>query len=260
TPPAGLPRILDGERVSGFVTELPSNPLLRSADLPSLSELARAQDGLVVVDDTAGTPVNVEITPYADLIAVSLTKYMSGRGDVLGGALLVSPRSPHGERLRDRLAREHEELLWWSDAVVLEERSRDFVDRMRRTNKNAEALSERLRAHPRIEQIYYPKFDPGGGYDKVRRRDGGYGGLLSILVRDAPTRAPVVYDNLRVSKGPNLGTAYTLACPYTILAHYGELDWAESCGVSRWLIRVSVGLENIEDLWSRFEDALAAAG
>ena len=69
---------------------------------------------------------------------------------------------------------------------------------------------------------------------------------------------PAVYDALEVCKGPNLGTNFTLCCPYTILAHYRELDFAEQCGVSRYLLRVSVGLEEAEWLKSRFREALDA--
>ena len=73
-----------------------------------------------------------------------------------------------------------------------------------------------------------------------------------------PVARPAVAAGYRVTKGPSLGTNYTLACPYTLLAHYPELDWAESCGVSRWLVRVSVGLEQAADLIERFDQALAA--
>jgi cystathionine gamma-synthase len=96
--------------------------------------------------------------------------------------------------------------------------------------------------------------DPGSG-----AVDSGGGGLFS-LVLDEPLRAPEFFDALRVSKGPSLGTNFTLACPYTLLAHYGELEWAESCGVARHLVRISVGLEQADDLCRRFDEALAAAG
>ena len=67
-----------------------------------------------------------------------------------------------------------------------------------------------------------------------------------------------MYDALRVSKGPSLGTNFTLVCPYPLLAHYKELEWASGCGVPSHLLRVSVGLEAIEELWQRFEQALDA--
>ncbi len=90
----------------------------------------------------------------------------------------------------------------------------------------------------------------------MRRKDGGWGALITFLPRNGDKTSPGVYDRLEFSKGPSLGTVFTLACPFTLLAHYTELEWAESCGVSRYLIRISVGLEDPEDLWRRLERAL----
>ena len=90
------------------------------------------------------------------------------------------------------------------------------------------------------------------------RSGAGYGCLLSFELKQGRQQAQVVYDALRVSKGPSLGTNFTLACPYTQLAHYDELAWAARCGVPSHLLRVSVGLEDPGDLWKRFELALEA--
>ena len=79
--------------------------------------------------------------------------------------------------------------------------------------------------------------------------------MLSFALKSA-RKAPRVYDALKVSKGPSFGTRFTLACPYTLLAHYRELDWAECCGVPPHLIRVSVGEEDPKALRDIFEDAL----
>ena len=88
------------------------------------------------------------------------------------------------------------------------------------------------------------------------RSGAGYGCLLSFELKQGRQQAQVVYDALRVSKGPSLGTNFTLACPYTQLAHYDELAWAERCGVAADLLRVSVGLEDPDELWMRFQQAL----
>ena len=93
-------------------------------------------------------------------------------------------------------------------------------------------------------------------YESVRRAHGGWGSLVTFLPRDADTTSPRIHDRLAVCKGPSLGAEFTLACPFTLLAHYGELDWAESCGVSRYLIRLSVGLEDPQELWRRLDRAL----
>ena len=84
------------------------------------------------------------------------------------------------------------------------------------------------------------------------------GSLFSLVLRD-PEKTPAFFDALRVCKGPSLGNNFTMACPYTLLAHYDELDGVDGAGVSRWLVRVSVGLEGLNDLRERFDEALAAA-
>lgn len=108
-----------------------------------------------------------------------------------------------------------------------------------------------------VERVFYPKFICRQHYDAVKKPNGGYGGLLSVVLKNEKA-AQQFYDNLHCAKGPSLGTNFTLASPYTILAHYTELDWAEQYGVSRHLVRVSVGLENRDHLLSLFKSALDA--
>ncbi len=242
--------------VSAIVTEVPGNPLLETPDISALAELAHGNDALLIIDDTVATAVNIDVTPWADLIATSLTKNFSGQGDVMGGALIISPKLGCAEDLAARADTAFEDLLWWEDALVLDRRSVDFPQRMARINRNGAEIARFLAAHPAVETVYYPGLEPDPNYDAIARSGSGYGGLLSFLPVDCATRSAEIYDVLRVNKGPSLGTDYTLCCPYTILAHYGELEWAESCGVSRWLIRLSVGLEDVDDLKQRFADAL----
>ena len=80
--------------------------------------------------------------------------------------------------------------------------------------------------------------------------------MFSVVLRDAAAKTERFFDALQISKGPNLGTSFTLCCPFTILAHYRELDFAEGCGISRYLIRVSVGLEKSDWQIERFAEAL----
>ena len=251
-----------GAPPAAIVTEVPSNPLMRTVDFARITPIARQRGALLIVDDTIATPVNVDVTRHADLIVTSLTKFFCGQGDVMAGALIVNPQSPDYDFLTEAARGQHQELLWWEDAVVLEQRSRDFKTRVRRINMTGEALADYLRAHKAVEAVHYPKFDASSGsesgYEQLRRADGGYGGLLSILLRDAPEKSGPFYDCLAVNKGPSLGTNFTLACPYTLLAHYGELEWAESHGVSRWLIRISTGMEDPADMQARFAAAFAA--
>jgi cystathionine gamma-synthase len=254
-----LTSLLKKDKLGGVFCEIPGNPLLSSLDLPALKPLLRRHNIPLVVDDVVATPVNIDVSPYADLIATSLTKFFVGTGDAMGGALICDPRSPFYAELKSFVQDEHEELLWGDDAVVLAEGGRNFVQRMRQFNKAGLVIAERLRAHPAVERVWYPKWESNSAYEAVRRPDGGYGALLSFVPKNAKQTAPRIYDALQLCKGPSLGTVFTLACPFTLLAHYQELDWAESCGVSRYLIRLSVGLEEPQEIWRRLEAALRSA-
>ncbi|CAN5395922.1 PLP-dependent transferase [soil metagenome] len=245
-----------GEAFAGIFCELASNPLMRSIDLESLRAAAVGRDTPVVIDDTVASVANADVFPFADLVTTSLTKYFAGSGDVMGGSVIVNRRSPFAGALRALLMAESGAPLAPVDAAVLAVASRDYPERLARANANAEALHALFSAHPKVERSYYAGGETREHYEQIRRPGGGYGGLLSVVLKDGGTRAPRFHDALRVSKGPSFGTRFTLACPYTLLAHYGELDWAERCGVSRWLVRVGAGTEETQDLAGRFEAAL----
>lgn len=255
---ADLEGLLERGRLAGCFGEIPGNPLLGSADLREITPVLRQYGVPFIADDVVATPLNVDLTPHADLIATSLTKYLVGTGDAMGGALICNPRSPYYAELKAIAVAEHEELLWIEDAVVLEREIKNFPERMRKHNINGEIIAERLRTHPLIEQVWYPKWSYGEAYEAVRRPDGGWGSLITFLPKNSETASPRLYDNLQICKGPSLGTAFTLACPFTLLAHYTELDWAEACGIPRNLIRISVGIEDPDELWRRIESAITA--
>ena len=254
-----LRTLLGRQPLAACFCEIPGNPLLGSADVRRIAPLLQKHRVPLVADDVVATPVNVDLTGVADLIATSLTKYVAGTCNVMGGALICNPRSPRHAELRAIVSAQHEELLWGADAEVLGQRISAFPHRMQRHNENGLLIAERLRGHPAIERVWYPKWEFSEAYEAVRKPQGGWGSLVTFLPKNAEVIAPLIYDSLQVCKGPSLGTIFTLACPFTLLAHYTELDWAESCGVSRHLIRLSVGLEEPEELWRRIDSALTGA-
>lgn len=256
-----LQNILRSETVAGIFCEAPSNPLLRCVDLERLLAIRASTqpEAPLIVDDTIASVVNVDAFRAADVATTSLTKAFSGAGDVLAGSVIVNRSSPWHGAFSRFLADFADHELWRGDAVALEANSRDFPERVAVMNRNAASLAGHLRSHPRVARVHYTDTDGGPGYEMIRRAGAGHGCLFSIVLKDAPAASPRFYDALRICKGPSLGTNFTLACPYTLLAHYDELDWAESCGVDRHLIRVSAGLEPAGDLIARFDDALAVA-
>ena len=129
---------------------------------------------------------------------------------------------------------------------------------MKAVNLNGKALAKWLSEHPAVGEVWHPSLVNTEHYKAVMRPDGGYGGLLSFVLK-SQKKTPKVYDALRLNKGPSFGTQFTLVCPYPLLAHDHELEWAEGCGVSANLLRVSVGQEPIDQLLSVFEEALSHA-
>lgn len=254
-------RLMAGERYLALFCEFPSNPLLRTPDLRRIRLLADRYDFAVMIDETVGNFLNVHVLPCADVLVSSLTKIFSGDSNVMGGSAILNPRGPYYQRLKRAWDQHYADTYWPEDALVMERNSRDFVARIARVNANAAAIASLLTApayRDRIKEVLYPATSPSRPcYEAFRTPGGGYGGLLSATFF-CEAAAARFYDALEAAKGPSLGTNFTLASPFVVLAHYGELEWARAFGVPKELVRFSVGLERTDVLLACFEKALAA--
>jgi cystathionine gamma-synthase len=211
------------------------------------------------VDETIGTFANINVLPLADMVVSSLTKIFSGDCNVMGGSAVVNPRGRYYAQLQAAMRRQYQDTYWAEDAIFMERNSRDFSGRIGRINANAEAICDELASSPLVRRVYYPKVNESRpNYEQCKLPTGGYGGLLSAVFHEKAT-AVVFYDALQTAKGPSLGTNFTLASPYVVLAHYNELDWAAGLGVAPDLIRISVGLEETRHLVRVFSEALEVA-
>ncbi|RPA72846.1 cystathionine gamma-synthase-like protein [Ascobolus immersus RN42] len=249
-----------GEKILGLFCEFPSNPLLKSPDLKRIYQMATKYGFAVVVDETVGNFLNVSVLPHADIVVSSLTKVFSGDSNVMGGGFVFNPKSPLYSKLKEVQERVYEDTYFPPDAIFLERNSRDFAARIQRINASTETLCDFLSLHVgpsgKIKALHYPKFDDSlPHYLAHRTPNGGFGGLFSITFHSVPD-AVQFFDRLEAAKGPSLGTNFTLVCPYTVIAHWGEMEWAARWGVGEALVRVSVGLEGGEELCGRFARAL----
>jgi len=252
-------RISKGEFAAVFC-EAPSNPLLRTIDLAAVASACREGGVPLIVDDTTCSVVNIQVSQYADIVTTSLTKWVSGKGDVMAGQVTLCS----GSAIASDLHMFFEEdcpggsRLFIEDALVLANNIVGFEERMQVSNRNGEALADLLMAHSGVESVYYPKFTTQKYYNALKREsqgDGGYGGLMSFVLKNRK-KTPKFFDSLKMSKGPSLGTDFSLVCPFTLLAHYDELAWAEGCGLDRNLIRISVGMEDQDFLVDTLAEAL----
>jgi cystathionine gamma-synthase len=186
--------------------------------------------------------------------------------------MVLNPHRKYYAKLKETMTTLYEDVFWSQDAVFLERNSRDFIERIHRVDGNAEAVCEILLASPRgitppsqtissfsiVKRIFYPKYNPSRpNYEAFRKPGGGYGSLLSVIFHN-DDHAVIFFDSIETAKGPSLGTNFTLISPYTILAHYTELEWAAQFGVEQGLVRISVGLEETDKIVSVVKSALKA--
>ena len=180
----------------------------------------------------------------------------------------MNPSRKHYAALKELLLTRYEDIYHDEDAIFMERNSRNFSHRAAQIDANAERVCDFLHAASQahdnpsspITEVFYPKWQTAAHYAARRRRpsSSGFGGLFSLAFA-GQRAAEAFYDALACAKGPSLGTNFTLACPYTILAHYAELEWAAQYGVPASLVRVSIGLEEAGWLHKVFADALKAA-
>ncbi|EEY67429.1 cystathionine gamma-synthase, putative [Phytophthora infestans T30-4] len=258
--------IVAKEKILGIWTEFPSNPLLSMADLKRLAKCAHDNGTVLVVDDTVGSyNVNTMKHGCADLVATSLSKIFSGTGNVMGGSVVLNHESPKFEELDAIFDPEGDSFIVEDDVETLLEQSKDLNERLAKTNATTAEIVQKLQKHPLVKDVFYPTlgdaktlYDPflNASDEKEKPR---YGPLFSVVLHGGLKPAKAFYNAIAVAKGPSLGTNFTLSCPYTLLAHFGELDFVESCGVDRNLIRISIGQEDVDVLWADLELALAAA-
>ena len=251
-----LRRISKGEFAAVFC-EAPSNPLLRTVDMATVAAACREGGIPLIVDDTTCSVANIQVDQYADIVTTSLTKWVSGKGDVMAGQVTLVPTSKMHSDLRGFFEADCPEgtRLHPSDARVLAQNIVGFEKRMKVSNENGEAVADLLASHPAVDQVHYPKFTTPEYYNVLKREGGGYGGLISFVLKNRK-KSPKFFDSLKMSKGPSLGTDFSLACPFTLLAHYDELAWAEGCGLDPNLIRISVGMEDQQSLLNLLTEAL----
>ena len=235
--------------------ETPTNPLLAIADIAAIVDLAHAAGALVVVDNTFATPyLQQPLELGADVVVHSTTKYCGGHSDIIGGALVVND-----DDLADQL-RFHQNAIGGVaspfDCWLVLRGLRTLAVRMERHCDNAEVVAAFLEEHPRIAQVYFPGLDAHPGQDLAKRQMRRYGGMVSFRVVGGEQAALQVCEGTSVIiLGESLGGVESL------IEHPHTMTHASVAGtqleVPGDLIRLSVGIEDAEDLVADLDKALA---
>lgn len=237
--------------------ETPNNPLLGITDIAGVVSLARARGARTIIDSTFATPYNQRpLGLGVDLVCHSATKYLGGHHDVTAGVIIGSRALI---RPCVRTLRIYGAVLDPFAAFLLLRGLSTLGLRMERHNANAGALAEHLAAHPRVARVHYPGLPGHPRHDvAARQMPGGFGGMMSIEVKgDVATGARCV-EALRVAKlAVSLGGVSTLvAHPASTTSVNMPREVRLAAGISDGLIRISVGIEDVEDLIEDFDQAL----
>lgn len=249
-----------GDRIAGLITEVPTNPLIQTPDLAAIRDLCREHGVLLVLDPTIASPLNIDVLACSDVLVNSLTKYAASEGDVIMGSVIVNPAGPHAADFRARLPGELEPV-YSRDLDRLAAQIGDTADVIGRINRNAPAVVDFLRAHPRVKAVYWSHHPASrDNYLKITRDPGALGSMVSFEV-DMPLAR--FYDRVRLPKGPSFGMKNTLLCPFIYIAHY-DLVTSEAgrarlaaAGISPELLRLSIGCEPADDIIAALAEALA---
>jgi cystathionine gamma-synthase len=248
--------------------ETPTNPLLTVADIAALADIAHDAGALLVVDNTFATPyLQQPLALGADVVVHSTTKYCGGHSDVIGGALVVADgvSAPWMDGVGDVGASVTERIGFHQnamgavagpfDAWLVQRGLKTLAIRMERHCDNAERVVEMLAAHPRIGRVYYPGLPEHPGHEAAVKQMRRFGGMVSFQVVGGREAA------LSVCKRASVFTlAESLGGVESLIEHPGLMTHASVAGsdleVADDLIRISVGLEDAEDLIADLEQAL----
>lgn len=234
--------------VRGLLIESPTNPLLKIADFSSLIPLARNRGLLVIVDNTFMTPyLQRPIDFGADLVVYSATKYLAGHNDVIAGAIVAA-----SSEIAERIAFYQNSIgaiLGPQDSWLTLRGLKTLSLRMARQQENALIIARWLEGHPKVRRVFYPGLETHPGHELLVQQGSGFGGMISFEV-DEEQRIPSILAGVRLFLfAESLGGVESLIT-YPAVQTHADMDCEvrERLGINRRLLRLSIGIEDVQDL------------
>jgi len=244
--------------------ETPTNPLLKMVDLQAIADIAKARNPevLLVCDNTFATPASQRPFEFGfDIVMHSSTKYLNGHSDVVGGLAVVNDAAL-AERMRF-LQNAIGAVMSPFDSYQTLRGIKTLALRMERHHANAQRVAEMLEGHPKAERVFYPGLPSHPHHELCRRQcAGGGGGIVTFLIDGSLEEARKFLESLRIFQlAESLGAVESLVNHPAIMTHASvPSETRAELGISDQLIRLSVGVEDGDDLLEDLEQALAAAG
>jgi cystathionine beta-lyase/cystathionine gamma-synthase len=236
--------------------ETPSNPVMVLTDLRAAAEIAHRHGARMVVDNTFASPVNQRpIELGADLVTHSTTKYLNGHSDSVGG-IVIATRDEDIEWLKF-VQNAEGAILGPFDSWLVLRGTKTLPVRMRQHNVNGQALAEFLSGHPKVSKVHYPGLPSHPQHALAKRQMHGFGGMLAFEMGSLE-RARQVLNNVRLhALAESLGGVETLISHPATMTHASvPAERRTALGITDGLVRISVGVEDIEDLKEDLAQAL----
>ncbi len=246
-----------GPKTKMLFLETPTNPTLRLTDLAAACEVAHKRGVAVVVDNTFASPyVQRPIDFGADIVVHSTTKFLNGHSDSVGGVVVLT-RDDHIEWLRF-VQNAEGAIISPMDAWLVLRGTKTLPIRMERHNANASALAEFLASHPKVKQVHYPGLRSHPQHALASRQMRGFGGLISFALGSLDN-ARALLNNVRLmALAESLGGVETLISHPATMTHASvPAEMRQRIGVTDDLVRISVGIEDIDDLQEDLANALS---
>lgn len=251
-----LPKFLT-DQTKVLMLDLPNNPLITLYDIEEAVKIAHERGIMVIVDDTCATPLNVNVLDLGvDVVACSLTKYMCGHGDAVGGAIISN--ADLVKEIRHGLYPRIGAAISPFNAWLIINGLKTLHLRVPRHNQTTQALSEYLEGHPKIARVNYPGLPSHPHYEMAKRMMKGFGGMMSFVVKGGDEAATAMTNHLKICKiGTSFGQAETMVETGWMSHYEWSMDERIRFGLYPGFVRVSPGLEDADDLIADFEQALA---
>jgi cystathionine beta-lyase/cystathionine gamma-synthase len=236
--------------------ETPTNPVLRLTDLAGACQLARERGVIVAVDNTFASPaVQRPLEFGADIVIHSTTKFLNGHSDSVGG-IVVAVRDDHVEWLKF-VQNAEGAILGPMDAWLVLRGTKTLPLRMERHNASAQVLAEYLAAHPKVARVHYPGLPDHPQHELARRQMKGFGGLIAFELGSLDRTRTLLNGVRLMSLAESLGGVETLISHPATMTHASvPPERRRQIGLTDDMVRISVGIEDVEDLKEDFAQAL----
>ena len=238
--------------------ETPSNPLLKLIDIEKIRKSINNQDIIVVCDNTFASPYNQQpLNQGADAVIHSSTKYLGGHSDIIGGALVINDNPKLAEKIK-YIQNAVGSVPSPFDCYMLVRSIKTLAVRMERHNNNALEIANYLSKHNKVNNVFYPGLNSDPNHEVAKKQMKGFGGIVSIDLKGDINSAKKFLENIEIfTLAESLGGVESLIEHPAIMTHASiDNKIREELGISDTLIRLSIGIEDINDLKNALDKAL----